>query len=306
MKRQLFALVAVTLAMGCGDESYSDESLVGPVVSPKSPSKTAINAVPSPPAIGMAAIPAVGTSIPLPDSRMFWDINKAAFRAGAAGTQWDDANVGILSTAMGGQTTASGNYSVAMGYATIASGDNSTAMGSHASTNGRTGAFVFGDASTGFSVHAPAHHSFTVRASGGLNLYTSSDLSTGCSLQAGSGTWACTSDVNAKENFQDEDGEQVLAAIAAMPIQSWNYKTQDASIRHLGPIAQDFYTAFDLGIDETRINTVDIDGINMLAVQALEKRTRDLRDENEQLRATIAGLDAALQRLEAALAGTRK
>ena len=61
-----------------------------------------------------------------------------------------------------------------------------------------------------------------------------------------------------------------------MPIMSWNYKSQSPLIRHLGPTAQDFYGAFQLGESDTTITTTDIDGINILAIQALEKRTAEL------------------------------
>ncbi len=64
------------------------------------------------------------------DYRMFFDKSKGAFRAGFAnGAQWDDVNVGGGSTAMGGNTTASGILATAMGHITTASGNFSTAMG---------------------------------------------------------------------------------------------------------------------------------------------------------------------------------
>ncbi len=63
-------------------------------------------------------------------TRMMWYPKKAAFRAGYVGsTQWDDANIGNYSTAMGKNTTASGYSSTAMGDGTTASGYSSTAMG---------------------------------------------------------------------------------------------------------------------------------------------------------------------------------
>ncbi|SDH49302.1 hypothetical protein SAMN04487996_14014 [Dyadobacter soli] len=48
-----------------------------------------------------------------------------------------------------------------------------------------------------------------------------------------------------------------------------------------GPMAQDFNAAFGLdGVsNDTTINTVNIDGVNMAAIQALEKRTRELQAE---------------------------
>jgi len=78
-------------------------------------------------------------------TRMMWYPDKAALRAGfVAGAQWDKDNIGVYSTAMGMNTTASGMhstamgsftnasgmYSIAMGFATTASGVNSVAMGS--------------------------------------------------------------------------------------------------------------------------------------------------------------------------------
>ena len=63
-------------------------------------------------------------------TRFMWYPGKGALRAGyASGTQWDDANVGYFSTAMGSSTTASGLNSTAVGIGTTASGDGSTAMG---------------------------------------------------------------------------------------------------------------------------------------------------------------------------------
>ena len=64
------------------------------------------------------------------DNRLFFNKSKAAFRAGqVAGTQWDDANVGVQSTAMGYSPIASGGGSISLGNQTIASGINSTALG---------------------------------------------------------------------------------------------------------------------------------------------------------------------------------
>ncbi len=65
-------------------------------------------------------------------TRMFFNPNKAAFRAGYVGSnEWDDANIGQYSVAMGSQTTASGKFSTSTGSNTTASGYFSTAMGYH-------------------------------------------------------------------------------------------------------------------------------------------------------------------------------
>src|SRR5207244_1314681 len=58
-----------------------------------------------------------------------------------------------------------------------------------------------------------------------------------------------TSDRNAKANFRPVDASDILAKVDALPITTWNFRT-DASVRHLGPVAQDFRAAFGLGIDD--------------------------------------------------------
>lgn len=71
-------------------------------------------------------------------TRMFFNPNKAAFRAGFVnGAQWDDANVGDYSFASGRLTTASGSNSTAMGSNTTASGIRSMALGTATTASGR-------------------------------------------------------------------------------------------------------------------------------------------------------------------------
>jgi hypothetical protein len=70
-------------------------------------------------------------------TRMMWYPRKAAFRAGGvATTQWDDANIGAYSAAMGANTIASNTGSIAMGNITTASGYISTAMGAETIASG--------------------------------------------------------------------------------------------------------------------------------------------------------------------------
>ncbi len=63
-------------------------------------------------------------------TRMVWNPNKSAFRAGnVTGTQWDDANIGVHSTAFGVNTIASGTNATALGITTTSSGNGTTAIG---------------------------------------------------------------------------------------------------------------------------------------------------------------------------------
>ncbi len=221
---------------------------------------------------------------------------------------------GSSSTAMGFSTTASGGVSTAMGSYTTASGDYSTAMGRFVSTNNQEGSFVIGDASTSTIMNSPAPNNFRARFDNGYRLYTSSDYSTSCSLGAGDNAWTTTSDMRLKENFENVNGEDFLKKIATMQLVSWNYKKQDpAKYRHYGPMAQEFYAAFgkdkygNIGNDTT-INQADFDGVNLIAIQALEKRTQkieqiekmnnDLRKENTELKEMILLLRKEMDELK--------
>lgn len=83
-------------------------------------------------AFGQGSIPAEGEG-----ARMMWYPGKAAFRAGGVDrTQWNDANVGNYSTAMGQNTQASGVGAVAMGNFPRATGEGSIALGTSAEATG--------------------------------------------------------------------------------------------------------------------------------------------------------------------------
>jgi trimeric autotransporter adhesin len=223
---------------------------------------------------------------------------------------------GTSSMATGNSTVASGSNSTAMGNSTRASGANATAMGRFASTSGQFGAFVYGDGSVEDSVKATRANQFVVRAQHvwlGTNNSVSNPAghflttSTGAHLTTG-GAWTNSSDASRKEAFEAVDADEVLERLVRLPIRSWRYR-DEAGARHLGPTAQDFHAAFGLGAGETAIATVDADGVAMLAVQALERRTRELREEArraEALERRVAELEAGneelrrrLERLEA-------
>ena len=92
---------------------------------------------------GTGAIPATGAG-----TRLMWYPRKSAFRAGYVNNaQWDDANVGTFSAAMGAATTANGAASFAMGTQTTASGNSAIAMGSGTTAIGN-GAIAMGSGTT--------------------------------------------------------------------------------------------------------------------------------------------------------------
>ena len=62
-----------------------------------------------------------------------------------------------------------------------------------------------------------------------------------------------------------------MKKVAALPITRWNFK-QDKGIEHIGPMAQDFYEAFEVGMDDRHIATVDEGGVALAAIQGLNQK----------------------------------
>ena len=113
-----------------------------------------------------------------------------------------------------------------------------------------------------------------------------------------------TSDRNQKENFKPVDSQAVLEKVAALPISEWNY-TSDAAVPHIGPMAQDFHAAFNVGTDNKHIATVDADGVALAAIKGLNEKVENgkqrVDSRMERLEAENAELKARLERLEALL-----
>ena len=202
--------------------------------------------------------------------------------------------------ALGQNAWSDGDAAVAIGYRSTADADYSMAFGYRASTNGHTGAKVFGDASTTDSIEATANNEFAVRAAGGFRFRSNATLTTGCNLPAGSGVFSCASSRSLKENFGGVDGEEVLGRIRGIPVNTWNYVAEGRQVRHLGPFAEDFRAGFGLGVDDRSIGLLDIDGVNFAGVKALEQRTAEQAERIRTLEAQLAELRQMVQALAAA------
>jgi hypothetical protein len=194
-------------------------------------------------------------------------------------------------------------------YAVILGGLSNVVHGTHTLAAGRRamalhdGAFVWGD-STDDDVQSSAENEFTARASGGVRFFSSADLFTGVTLAAGDGSWANVCDRNAKQDFQPVDSSAILEKVSALPLSTWSYRTQDSSIRHIGPMAQDFHAAFGVGADNRRITSVDADGVALAAIQGLnqklmtkESEIADLRQRNTDLENRLAALESLVSEI---------
>jgi hypothetical protein len=239
----------------------------------------------------------------------------AGFSAGAGNRVCDTYGVALGNNAKSGGPLINGRCdpdtfnlrglaAVAIGYNVTADQDHTTAMGKFASNNGFTGTFIWSDGSATASADTfrnTANNEFALRATGGFRFRTNLGGTTGCNLPAGSGVFNCTSSRTTKQNFAPVSGTDVLGKIRALPISTWNYTSEGAQVRHLGPMAEDFYQSFGLGVGNTSIGVQDLASVSLAGVKALEERTAELQSktaEVDQLRAEVGQLRAANATLE--------
>jgi hypothetical protein len=107
------------------------------------------------------------------------------------------------------------------------------------------------------------------------------------------------SDRNRKRDFEPVDAAEVLDKVVALPITTWSYKFEDPSIRHIGPMAQDFRAAFGVGKTEKLIFQVDADGVALASIQALHAKIETLEREKQALQDTLESVEQRLAKLEA-------
>jgi len=221
---------------------------------------------------------------------------------GGAGNRAEGANAIVLGGAF---NRAGGAFSFAAGR---------RARAQHA------GSFVWAD-TLDEDFGSVRDNEFRVRAGGGATFQLGSasksvalratgnrliDTSVNAFLSLG-GTWTNACDRVLKENFEPVDGRVVLDQLARVPILRWNYKSEDPRIRHIGPMAQDFFGTFGVGYDDQTIATVDASGVALAAIQGLHRivREQDARltvqqQQLTQLQAQLAALQARVEALESA------
>ena len=135
---------------------------------------------------GTGAIPVTG-----PGVRLMWYPHKAALRGGGVPTtQWDDANIGNYSVALGSGTTASAEAATALGRNTRASGQRAIATGA-------------GSVASGFSSTAMG---YTTTASGSISTALGN-----ATTASGSISTALGNATTASSNFATAMGDHAAA-----------------------------------------------------------------------------------------------
>ncbi len=116
--------------------------------------------------------------------------------------------------------------------------------------------------------------------------------------QAGNVTFAGTvtpgSSRTIKEQFSPVDPHDVLRRVVDLPITTWSYKATPG-VRHLGPMSEDFFTAFSVGTDDKGISVTDSAGVALAAIQGLYL---ELAARDAQIATLRARVDELAGRLE--------
>jgi hypothetical protein len=121
--------------------------------------------------------------------------------------------------------------------------------------------------------------------------------STGAFLSKG-GTWTNASSRRLKDDLRPVDGALVLRALTRLPVSTWHYRPEAPDVRHLGPMAEDFFRAFHLGTDPRHIATVDSEGVALVALRALAAQSAHQHRVIASLRGQLGALAARVRHLE--------
>ena len=248
-----------------------------------------------------------------PDSASFATVGGGSDNRAAATAATVAGGIGNRAT-VAGAAVGGGTVNVASGIgATIPGGANSEASGDNTLAAGReakaraAGAFVWGDSSA-TAVESTTADEVVFQAGGGVTLWSDSGFNSGVQLAAGSGTWSQLSSRTAKSNVTSVDPPAVLDRVRDLDVSTWEYDTEDG-VTHMGPMAEDFADAFDLGADDDHIANVDADGVALAAIKGLSQELDDAREDLaakderiEDQRERIDGLEAENEALRDRLA----
>jgi RNA polymerase sigma factor (sigma-70 family) len=108
------------------------------------------------------------------------------------------------------------------------------------------------------------------------------------------GTFNNNCDRNAKQDFSPVSASQILDGVTRLPIEEWSYKA-DPSTRHIGPVAQDFYSVFNIGTDNKHIAPIDEGGVALAAIQGLDQK---VNEKDQRLRKQEAQIEKQTKEIE--------
>ena len=111
-----------------------------------------------------------------------------------------------------------------------------------------------------------------------------------------------TSSRAAKSNFSGVNHDEILEKVDELEVLAWNYSKDPDSVRHIGPMAEEFHQKFGLnGENNGVISASDVNGVALAAIKALKARSDSLERELQQKDEQIDELRRAIDEVRAAV-----
>lgn len=99
------------------------------------------------------------------------------------------------------------------------------------------------------------------------------------------GTVSGGSSVTLKENISLINPNFILEKLSRLNISHWNYISDDDSVKHIGPLSEDFHDMFGLnGEEKERISYNDLAGVSLAAIKALIEKNNELEKQVNELK----------------------
>ncbi|MCH7877972.1 MAG: tail fiber domain-containing protein [candidate division Zixibacteria bacterium] len=232
--------------------------------------------------------------------------NFAGFLLATIGGGTGNSSIGNATTIGGGRDNVAGPGEFATvpgGIGNVASEPGSFAAGSFAKAVDSC-AYVWADCCRLPGVASPipfkssVSNSFNARATNGFYFLTACDsvfdpasgIGTGVYVPPGGSAWLTASHSSVKRNIRAVDETDILEKLSQLSINQWSYKTQDASIEHIGPMAEEFYAIFGVGDNDRTISSLDPAGVSLAAAKALIKENNELKDRLDRLEKLVGDL----------------
>ena len=90
-----------------------------------------------------------------------------------------------------------------------------------------------------------------------------------------------------KSNIKTPTYESVLDKVRRLDVPEWTYNASPEAL-HIGPIAEDFFSAFGYGTSDKTISPRDIAGVALAAVKALQMKVDVLENDNKALKTQLS------------------
>lgn len=227
---------------------------------------------------------------------------------------------GISATVGGGLNNTAGKFTATVGggQSNTASEDFGTVPGGGFGAAEETRTFVWNDgtgyhaipntSSDGLSSNTAVDdepvtgaNTFSVSATGGVRFVTGDASNPNVTyIPSDSAGWTTTSSRAVKTNIDPVEPREALAGVEELEVATWEYETEDesgAGTTHIGPMAEDFHDAFDVGSSDEHINSVNADGVAFAAIKGLSAKLDDTRQERDEHEERIDDLEAENEHL---------